>query len=304
MPKPLISVVLPCRNAETTLRESLDSILKQSLGDFEILMVDDGSTDKTGSIMARYRDPRVRKIRFPKSRGIAAALNAGLKAARGKFIARMDADDICYENRFRDQVAFFEKNKDISLAGTGARVFGAFQAVFRQPATHGKIVDEFLINNPFIHPTVMFRRELYDRGLYRYNEEYLTDEDYELWGRLLPVIQTANIGHSTIRYRRTAESNQSHPQVFEAKVRTLEHFCRRYGIRDKLDPSALAEVQCSGFVSHDAFRQLQRYASFAERTGKPKLGWLHKVFLREGSYKSVMNHYDQVFGYRPYGGVF
>jgi glycosyltransferase involved in cell wall biosynthesis len=291
---------MPCLNVGKTLKPALHSILDQSMEDFELIAVDDGSTDNTAIILSQYCDPRIRTITLKPNRGIAVALNEGLAAARGKYIARMDADDLCYENRLRDQTKFLDDNKDISLVGTGADVFGSFYAVFRSPLTHTGIIDQYLVNNPFIHPTIMFRRELVDEGLYRYNEEYRTDEDYELWARLLPVIQTANLDHSSIKYRRHDGNNQSHPQIFEAKIRSLTQFGKTFNVLDKIDVRALAELQCSGFVTRDGFERLRRYAEFAEHTGAPKLGWLQNVFLYKGSYRAAMDYYDLISGYRPY----
>jgi len=304
MSRPLVSVVIPYRNVDATIGETLNSLVMQSMPDFEVLLIDDGSTDKTREVIRNYFDPRFKVINLGEQRGIAAALNVGLNAASGKYIARMDGDDICYLNRFRDQVAFLDANSLVDLIGTGADVFGAMYAIFRSPLSHQLIVDQFLVNNPFIHPTVFFRRELIDSGIYHYNEDFQTDEDYELWSRLLPRIRAENLDHSSIRYRRHANSNQNHPHIFQSKIHAIRQFCHAFAIADKLDPQVLAELQCSGFVTNEGFEQLRRYARYAEEFGKPKLGWLQDVFLREGSYSQVMNYYDAILGYRPFWGTF
>ncbi|MBI3865839.1 MAG: glycosyltransferase family 2 protein, partial [Planctomycetia bacterium] len=103
-----IAVVLPVFNGEEYLSAAVNSVLGQTFGDFELVIVDDGSTDRTGEILARIPDARLRVIRHPRNLGLVAALNAGIRNSGGEFIARMDADDICRPRRFERQVAFLE----------------------------------------------------------------------------------------------------------------------------------------------------------------------------------------------------
>ena len=133
-------------------------------------MVDGGSTDDTIPILESYiGDDDLKIIKLSREEGsIPKSLNAGLAAAKGEFIARMDADDVAYKWRLNDQVYYFITHPETSLVGTGVDVFGSREGSHRSPFTHDQIKDMFLINNPFFHPTVMFRRKLIDDGLFYY----------------------------------------------------------------------------------------------------------------------------------------
>ena len=115
---PTVSVLLAVYNGQDHVRQAIEGILTQSLQDFEFIIVDDGSTDRTSQILDEYADPRIVRLRHPENRGLIAALNTGLAAARGEFVARQDADDFSYPDRFRAQVDFLRARPDIALVGS------------------------------------------------------------------------------------------------------------------------------------------------------------------------------------------
>lgn len=184
---------MPVYNSGKTLRATLDSLLRQTLQHFEILAVDDGSSDNTADILSEYafKDPRVRPL-FRPHEGLVPALNHGLAHARGKYIARMDGDDICLPRRFQDQCAFLDSAPDIGLVGCRV-AFGGDRSVSGGYAayvdwtntllTPEQIALERFRESPFAHPSVMFRRELTAQfGSYADGD---FPEDYELWLRWL-----------------------------------------------------------------------------------------------------------------------
>jgi glycosyltransferase involved in cell wall biosynthesis len=193
--RPAISVVLPVFNGAATLGRAVASLRTQTLTAWELLLVDDGSTDETLGIAdaLRREDPRVRVL-VRRRAGIVAALNAGLSAARGAFIARMDADDVAHPERLAAQAAFLDAPENTAIGLVGCRVeFGGNRATAAGYALHvdwtnGLVTpDEIALNrfveSPFAHPSVMFRRELLERfGGYRDGD---FPEDYELWLRWL-----------------------------------------------------------------------------------------------------------------------
>lgn len=201
--RPVVSVVLPVYNAAGTLPAALDSLLAQSFGDFEVVAVDDGSEDASGEILAHVartgrtpsradcNDARVRVIRQTHL-GLVAALNRGIAEARGAFIARMDADDVCHPERLAKQVDFLRAHTGVGLVGCRVAFGGdaAASAGYRRHVdfvnsllTHEDIALNRFRESPFAHPSVMFRRELVERhGGYRDGE---FPEDYELWLRWL-----------------------------------------------------------------------------------------------------------------------
>lgn len=211
MPTPRVSVVLPVLNGEQFLAEAVDSILSQTLESLELLLVDDGSTDATPEIARRYagRDPRVKVIRLERS-GIAHALNAGIAAARGLYVARMDADDISHPSRMWEQVAHLDANADCVAVGSAVFVMdegGGHVGTSKYPEDHAEIA-QMLIDgrsNAMAHPTVMARRAaLLAVGGYR--PDFVPSEDLDLWFRLSHVGTLANLRQQLLRYRRHANA--------------------------------------------------------------------------------------------------
>ena len=183
---------MPCYNREDTLEETLESIAAQSLDDFEVVAVDDGSTDGTASILSRWqaKDPRFRFLPVPHA-GIIPALNAGLAAARADLIARMDADDRMYPTRLEKQVAYLEAHPGVALVSSHVAGFPAgklrqgFQHYINwlnSLEAHEDICLEIFVESPLCHPTVVFRKQLVlDLGGY---QERGWPEDYDLWLRM------------------------------------------------------------------------------------------------------------------------
>lgn len=197
-----VSIVMPTYNAERYLREAVDSILTQTLTDFELLVIDDNSTDKTRAILNSYQDPRIKVIDGP-CRGIAAALNVGLDCAVGTYIARMDADDISMPRRLEKQVRFLDIHPEVGLCGTLAMMFtknGDYQLFGNKQLEQMGVIDQ-LYDAVVCHPTVMFRRELFQRYDLRYNEDFETAEDQELWSRALRYTKFYGIQEMLLRYR-------------------------------------------------------------------------------------------------------
>ena len=129
MQSPTISIVMPVYNCENYLHEAIKSILEQTYTDFEFIIINDGSEDNSEDIILSYADPRIIYIKNDKNMKIVKTLNKGISLSRGKYIARMDADDICYRDRLEKQLSFMEKHKDIDLCGSYAQNFGTREDV-------------------------------------------------------------------------------------------------------------------------------------------------------------------------------
>lgn len=198
---PLISILMPVHNGAAYLKEAMDSMLGQTLGDFEFLIVDDASTDTSSAIVEAYRDPRIRFIPSRERVKLSGALNLGLDHARGRYIARMDADDISLPRRLEIQARFMEQNPGIGLCGSWIRYFGAMQSVLERPLHHEDIRAFALIDTPFAHPTVMIRRDLLEQHRLRFDGSYFPTEDFELWTRAMRHFQMANLPQVLLRYR-------------------------------------------------------------------------------------------------------
>lgn len=208
-PSPAITVLMPVHNGEEFLRASAESILAQTLRDFELLIVNDGSTDRTPDILAGLAaaDPRVRVIGGVARLGFSGALNFGLEKARGALIARMDADDIALPDRLKVQSDFLRAHSEVGLCGGKVEAFGMLSGTFyRPPLTPDETLCYALFDNPFAHPTIMLRRDLVIRHGLRFDPAFCPSDDYELWSRCLRLFPCANVDRIVLRYRVHARS--------------------------------------------------------------------------------------------------
>ncbi len=180
---PRVSVLLPFRISDNYLSEAIESILNQSFINFELLLLDDGSTVDTHDTINKFNDSRIRYFREESNRGIVFQLNKGLKLAKGEFVARMDADDISHPDRLEKQLCFLEnpKNAKIDVLGTNAVKIGDEKGLLDFKNYHPKQIS-FLLNFycPILHPTVMIRKSVFNNGL-KYSEEFKYAEDFALW---------------------------------------------------------------------------------------------------------------------------
>lgn len=198
VPSPAISVLLPVRNGVEFLPTAVKSVLAQTDGDFELLVVDDGSTDGSGAVAEAFRDPRIRVLRNDESQGVAGALNRGLSEARGRLVARLDADDRCHPERFERQRRFLDAHPEVGVLGTAHDREDASGASLGQvflPTDHDAIIFAMPFGNPLAHPSVMFRREVVERaGGYKVVRPPVPfPEDYDLWLRLADSTRFANL---------------------------------------------------------------------------------------------------------------
>jgi len=194
MKSPLVSVLLPVHNGEPFLCEALDSVLEQTLGDFECIVVDDGSNDGSARVAEEYacRDPRIRVLTLGRRRGLVTALRAAVEVSRAPYLARMDADDVALPARLALQVDTLDRRADIAMVGSRAR----YASVREESAGLARYVEwqnsliephdirrNLFVESPLIHPTVLMRRgDLEAAGGY---QDSGWPEDYDLWMRLL-----------------------------------------------------------------------------------------------------------------------
>ncbi|MFL5340331.1 MAG: glycosyltransferase family 2 protein [Gemmataceae bacterium] len=232
---PRVSVVLPVHNGERFLAEALDSVLTQTFDDFELLAIDDGSADRTPEILAGYaaKDRRVRIVANGKQ-GFAQALNSGIELARGDYIARMDADDICLPQRFARQVQFLDANRNITACGSDVEVFEPRRVGdYRLPRSSDAVRCHLLFYCALSHPTVMMRtKDIRDLDPV-YRPEYGGTCDFDLWCRLdRGGLRMANIPEVLVRYRRHAAqitTSDGDRQVTLANQIRKEHLAH-YGL--------------------------------------------------------------------------
>lgn len=198
---PLISVLMPAYNVQEFIGESIESILNQTFTDFEFIIINDGSKDDTAKVVEKYakKDKRIKFVNNKENKGLIAVLNEGLDICRGKYIARMDSDDIAYPERFAKQIKYMEAHPECGVLGTAAQNFGADDHAYYNP--YEVTVFDLFRGVPFYHPTVMFRKEILDKHHLRYDNDYYLVEDYELWTRLLTVTKMNNLQEILLNYR-------------------------------------------------------------------------------------------------------
>ena len=198
--KPKISVIMPVFNAEPFLKEAVNSVLAQTFSDFELILIDDGSTDASADMLRSLKDERVRIVSNGVNRGLIFSLNRGLDLAQGEYIARMDADDVSLPDRFAAQVDFLDRNPEIDVCGTWFRTVGIHDRVHKHPARHEEIMEDFLHLGCVIgHPTAMLRKSAL--GGVRYEPAFEHAEDYRLWAVLSRKSRFANLPRVLVLYR-------------------------------------------------------------------------------------------------------
>lgn len=201
---PLVSVLLPAYNCESFIAEAVQSILTQTFQDFELLIIDDGSTDATSSILSSFNDPRIRLLPNDRNLGLIATLNRGLILASGQYVARMDADDIAAPERLSKQVIYLDTHPNVHVVGTMVDLIDEQGVIFggglRYPTEPEEIRNYLLRECCLIHPSTTFRKEtVIAAGGYATSARYA--EDYDLWLRLSDHHKIANLPDTLLSYR-------------------------------------------------------------------------------------------------------
>ncbi len=200
---PRVSVLVCVHNGQAYLEEALESLRTQTFRDFEVVAVDDGSTDATAHILEARASKRLRPVRLPRRQGLTRALNAGWDLCRGAYLARLDADDRAHPERLARQTAFLDANPEVVACGTWVtRVAqNGAEEPWRAPLDHEGIVSELLFRSPIAHPTAMLRRQAFeDHGL-RYDPAYRYAQDYALWLQASRIGKLANLGAPLLHFR-------------------------------------------------------------------------------------------------------
>lgn len=232
--KPTISVVMSVYNGQIYLPTAIESILSQTFADFEFIIVDDGSIDNSLDIIREYsvKDGRISIVINMENIGLAMSLNKGINLAQGKYIARMDADDISVSDRFAKQTAFLENNTKVFALG-GSVIYmdegGKLGKLGAYPLRPEQIKWYRYFGNPLAHPTVMFRKELFSEHGIHYDETLETTQDFNLWVQISQNFQIANLPDVLIYYR---QHEQAVSQVMPL-VQSQNNFLIRKDLFDK-----------------------------------------------------------------------
>jgi len=209
---PTISVVMAVKNGGHLLAGSVQSILDQTFKDFELIIINDGSTDDTLETLAQFTDPRIRVV-SQENQGLAKSLNRGIELARGQFIARQDHDDLSMPTRFEKQIAYFQTHPHCGLLGTASEIWsedGPTGRSHNHPCDSGVLAFKLLFNNPFVHTSWMFRKAVVEKvGLYTTDLARQPPEDYEYVSRIVREFDVANLPERLVVYREMQNSMSS-----------------------------------------------------------------------------------------------
>ena len=241
-----VSVVMPVFNGERYLKEAVEGILNQTFGDFEFIIINDGSTDNTRGILESYADARIKLVE-QEHQGLIASLNRGLAIAGGEYVARMDSDDIAAPERFEKQVAFLRTHPKIGILGTACRIIddnGRDLGVRRWPISDLEIRWTSLFSSPFGHPTVILRRDILTKHGLEYADVFHMVEDYDLWIRALNHTRGANLDEPLLKYR--VHGDRVTSKFRDQQLRNHDAVALR-AIREQLPEFVITPEQVSQF---------------------------------------------------------
>ena len=226
---------MPVYNGERFIKEAVDSILAQTFNNFEFVIIDDGSTDQTSMILDQFVDPRIVRIKHQKSKGVAVSLNEGIRLAHGNFIARMDADDISFPERFQSEIDLLLTNSDIGFISSDFYQIneeGEVLGLCIIPRTHGALSKELLVRNPICHGSTMIRKELFYRAGY-YRPFFCVSEDYDLWCRFIEHTKFSCIDSPLYKLRLHSGSVSSRSSNLQRAYRNIHvNFAKERKLRE------------------------------------------------------------------------
>ena len=219
MPKsPRVTILLPNYNNEPTIRKCIDSALEQTYGSFILLIVDDGSTDKSPEIINSYEDDRIQFITKENNSGIVDTLNIGLDQVNTEFVARLDGDDYMHPERIEQQIQFMDQHKEVDICGTYLINFGMDDSKVDMVRGSDLIKANLIYRHTLAHPTMMFRGKLFTQDKFRYSEKFYLMEDFELIYRMKDQVIMDNVPEYLYYYRIT--DRNEHKNIVEKKRET------------------------------------------------------------------------------------
>ncbi|WP_406659832.1 glycosyltransferase family 2 protein [Methanolobus sp. ZRKC3] len=240
MKNPKVSVIMPVYNAEKYLKDAIESILNQTFLNFELLIINDGSTDKSRTIIESYNDPRIRLLNNKENSGLAKVRNRGIDEAKAEYIAWLDADDISHPLRLEKQVKLLDEHPEIGICGTWVKTIGTKRNhKWRYPTNPDFIRCRMLFDDPLATSSVMLRKELLVEDNQYFDLNYPPAEDYDLWERLSYCCKITNIPKILTFYRlhenQTSKMNalQQKSSVWNVQERQIKRLNILYSDNEK-----------------------------------------------------------------------
>jgi glycosyltransferase involved in cell wall biosynthesis len=285
---PAVSVVMGAYNGEKYLRQAVQSVLDQTFRDFEFIIVNDGSTDGTAGILQELTDQRIRIIRNERNEGLTGCLIKGCNVARGKYIARMDADDISHPERLEKEIAFLDAHPEYGAVGCCYHVIDTDGVVVRSvkyPLHHEELARSLRISNVLVHGAVLFRADVY-RQTGGYREFFQYTQDYDLWLRMSERAKLGNLPDFLYQHRHHHQKIAVRHIFGQRLYAHLARRCAEQRISSGVDPlmkedfaavkSLLDEARPKNFLKRHALVS-QYYAEFARDFDGLKMKHLRRL---------------------------
>ncbi len=235
--KPLVSVLMPVHHSGKYLEDAITSVLNQAYGDFELIIIDDGSNAACKQMIGNYTDTRI-KVHVNKNNiGISRALKKGFDQCDGRYIARMDADDIMDPNRLEEQVKYMESNQEVAVLGSWITLIDDRNRIIgkrQYPVEPEEIRRKILIRNPVAHPTAMVRKAMLPKTVF--DDRLITAQDYDLWLRIGRKYALANLPLYLLKYRlhegaiKSRRANRTHLDTLNIKLRAILFYGYKPGL--------------------------------------------------------------------------
>lgn len=285
---PIVSILMPVYKTADYLREAMDSMLNQTFTDFELIVLNDCSPDNADEILDTYTDSRIVRYKGEKNQGLANVLNVGMDMARGKYIARMDSDDISHPNRLQVQVDYLESHPDVDLCSAGMHLFGEKDEVWSRSADTEAVKVIALFYSPILHASSVWRKESFDKCGLRFRQEMVPSEDYDMWSRAMAKgLHLVNIADALYEYR--IRPGQATGDTEKTKARDIEV---RKNYLSLVFPNC-SEMEIDGFANlkhrecadevHNIISALEkensRTAFFDQKKLQTQLGKYYQVIL-------------------------
>lgn len=281
--EPRITVLMSVYNAELYLDECIISILNQTYSNFILLIIDDGSTDSSLKIINSYSDKRIYLIQNEVNIGLTRSLNNALKDIRTEFIARIDADDVCLENRLLVQLNFLDKNKDYAMVGSSAiKINNSSQHIGEIVVPNDNLKERLFFNNTFIHSTIMVRTGVIKKFLY--NDKLKYAQDYYLWIKIVQMHNIANIDEKLINYRihKKSVSIHNNSEQLDCVLPTINYQLKLIGVVNEYWRNKLTTVHANYFI-----REVKNFSFKSEIW----LIYYFRLLLRLNSKNKMFNKY-------------
>lgn len=284
----LISVLMPVYNTkEEYLRASIESILNQTFTDFEFIIVNDGSTNNAEEVILSYKDNRIKYVK-QENQGIVGALNNAWSKASGKYIARMDSDDIAYPERFAKQIKFLEENPEYSLVGSWAKIIPS-KNIIKLPQDI-KIMD-LLADCMFIHPSIMFNKADFEKFNLQYETGFEYAEDYCLYANAVKHLKMTNLQEVLLDYRVYPENSSSKNRdiriksSFKVQDLILENLSNDKELQERILDIAYRKKNKVGRLQEKIFSIKNLYKNWTKYKLVTVLGI--EILFRVGEYKNA-----------------